>query len=373
MPFFSSRTAGVPSRLIENRVLLRASTASAVRLRYLWIAPRLAPGFSCSAPMIEIDDASRQSRTLARFGFSHVRWDSFAQHDRLCLISFPMFRPCGRCETLGLRCRKLIRNGREDGGSFRRDECGLRRCAPFDTVRSQSSRRTRPDAGAQSRRAHPDLQGTWTNNFATPRERPPELANRAAAHRRRSRGAERIGGAELQGLTRGWSCRAAARCSASSTIRRVSPAPPTTIPAFSRRSRSKIARTLITDPANGRLPEYTPAGQQRRDARTPAVESVHGSAARHALHHVRHAADCGRGGHTQRRHLCLLPDGADRRLRPVLHGGGSRSATDSAGWPSASAAVDAKLGRRLTRTLGRRCAGRRHDEFSRRTELPRRR
>src|SRR5262245_46749803 len=33
MPVFSSRKAGVPSRLMENRVLLSASTASAARLR----------------------------------------------------------------------------------------------------------------------------------------------------------------------------------------------------------------------------------------------------------------------------------------------------------------------------------------------------
>src|SRR5437868_867739 len=65
MPFFSSRTAGVPSRLIEKRVLFRARTASAVRFSSVWIAPRLAPGFSCSAPRIEMDDASRQSRTSA--------------------------------------------------------------------------------------------------------------------------------------------------------------------------------------------------------------------------------------------------------------------------------------------------------------------
>src|SRR4249919_1836013 len=70
MPFFSSpRKAGVPSRLIEKRVLLSARTASAVRFNSGWTAAGLAPGFSCSALTIQVDDASRQSRTLAAAAF----------------------------------------------------------------------------------------------------------------------------------------------------------------------------------------------------------------------------------------------------------------------------------------------------------------
>ena len=40
---------------------------------------------------------------------------------------------------------------------------------------------------------HPDLQGFWANNNATPLERPKELAGRATAHRRGSGGAEEEG------------------------------------------------------------------------------------------------------------------------------------------------------------------------------------
>jgi hypothetical protein len=141
------------------------------------------------------------------------------------------------------------------------------------TVRSQSSRRPRPDAGAESRRAHPDLQGTWTNNFATPLERPPELANRplltdeevaalnASADRSFRDGHVMVvpTGRSLLSLLNDSSSFAGA---------------PNYDPSFFTQVTFDNRTSLITDPPNGRLPEYTPAGQQRRDARAPAVESV---------------------------------------------------------------------------------------------------
>jgi len=141
------------------------------------------------------------------------------------------------------------------------------------TVYPQTSRRTRPDAARESRGAHPDLQGTWTNYFATPLERPQELANRplltdeevaalnASADRSFNDGHVMVvpSGRSLLSLLNDPSSFASAA---------------NYDPSFFTQVKFENRTSLISDPPNGRLPEYTPAGQQRRDARTPPLESV---------------------------------------------------------------------------------------------------
>lgn len=112
---------------------------------------------------------------------------------------------------------------------------------------------------------HPDLQGNWVNEFATPLERPKALENRplltdqevAELNRRVERSfkdghlmvvpSERSLMAVLDnpaGFDNG--------------------PPPTYDSTFFTELKFENRTSLITDPPNGRLPDYTPAGQLRR-------------------------------------------------------------------------------------------------------------
>src|SRR3954466_14366133 len=141
------------------------------------------------------------------------------------------------------------------------------------TVYPQTSGRTRPLPGRKSLGAHPDLQGTWTNNFATPLERPAELENtpvltdaqvaalNAAAERSFTDG-------HVMGVPSGRSLLSLLNDSSSFA------GATNYDPSFFTQVKFENRTSLITDPPNGRLPDYTPAGRQRRDARPPEIESV---------------------------------------------------------------------------------------------------
>src|SRR4051812_1903005 len=120
---------------------------------------------------------------------------------------------------------------------------------------------------------HPDLQGNWVNRFATPLERPKELDNRplltdrevaelnAQAKRSFNNGQVMVvpSGRTLTSLLNDPSRFASA---------------PNYDPSFFTEFEFENRTSLITDPADGHLPAYTSAGQQRRDAKPVAATAV---------------------------------------------------------------------------------------------------
>jgi hypothetical protein len=130
---------------------------------------------------------------------------------------------------------------------------------------------------AQTRRSppdsRPDFQGNWVNKYATPLERPRELDNRplltdqevaalnAQAQRSFKDGQVMVvpSGRTLTTLLNNPSQFASS---------------PTYDAAFFTEFEFENRTSLITDPPNGHLPEYTRAGQQRRDAQRTAPEAV---------------------------------------------------------------------------------------------------
>lgn len=120
---------------------------------------------------------------------------------------------------------------------------------------------------------HPDLQGIWTNKFATPLQRPKELEGvplltdaQVAELNRRSERNFKDGRVMVVPSER------------SLTTLLDDPSrfdsAPTYDPGFFTEMEFENRTSLITDPPNGRLPEYTRAGLQRRDAKAPAVNGV---------------------------------------------------------------------------------------------------
>lgn len=120
---------------------------------------------------------------------------------------------------------------------------------------------------------HPDLQGNWTNRFATPLERPIELRDRPL-----------LTDAEVAALNK-----ASARSFDEGHVMVVPSGrslltllndpshfdtASTYDPAFFTEMEFENRTSLITDPPSGRLPDYTPAGRQRRDAREPPPQAV---------------------------------------------------------------------------------------------------
>jgi len=122
-----------------------------------------------------------------------------------------------------------------------------------------------PTAGA----GHPDLQGNWTNRFATPLERPIELRDKplltdaevAALNRQASRSFQ---DGHVMVVPSGRSLLALLTDPAHFD------SAPTYDPAFFTEMEFENRTSLITDPPTGRLPAYTPEGQRRRDAQLPA-------------------------------------------------------------------------------------------------------
>ena len=119
---------------------------------------------------------------------------------------------------------------------------------------------------------HPDLQGNWINNYATPLERPKELADRplltdeeVAALNRQSERSFKNGQVMVvpseRTLTTLLNNPSQFASAANYDAAFFTPL------AFENRT------SLITDPPNGRLPEYTAAGRSRR-AQTRPVGSV---------------------------------------------------------------------------------------------------
>jgi hypothetical protein len=124
-----------------------------------------------------------------------------------------------------------------------------------------------------ARDGHPDLQGNWTNKFATPLERPIELGDKASLTD------EEV--AELNA----WSARSfkegrvmvvpsgRALLTLLNDPSRFDSAA-TYDPAFFTQLEFEKRTSLITDPQNGRLPAYTRGGEQRRDSKPPAPAAV---------------------------------------------------------------------------------------------------
>jgi len=131
---------------------------------------------------------------------------------------------------------------------------------------------------AQNRNAaaapHPDLQGNWMNTFATPLERPKELADtpllsdqQVSTLNKGVRAATENGGVMV--VPSGQSL-----LTLLEDPSKIAPNPNYDAGFFTS-FEFENRTSLITDPPNGRLPAYTPEGQHRRDAKPPAtVESV---------------------------------------------------------------------------------------------------
>jgi hypothetical protein len=131
---------------------------------------------------------------------------------------------------------------------------------------------TAPNGGLPAG-GHPDLQGNWVNTFATPLERPKELENRpqltdqeVAALNAQSQRSFKDGqvmvvpsGRTLTTLLNNPSQFASS---------------PNYDPAFFTEFEFENRTSLITDPANGHLPAYTTAGQQRRDVQQTTPTAV---------------------------------------------------------------------------------------------------
>lgn len=112
---------------------------------------------------------------------------------------------------------------------------------------------------------HPDLQGNWTNAFATPLERPTELENRPLLTDREvaelNRSVERsFKDGHVMVVPSGRSLMTLLKDPAKFG------SAPTYDSSFFTEMKFENRTSLITDPPNGRLPDYTPAGKLRRSA-----------------------------------------------------------------------------------------------------------
>jgi len=121
-----------------------------------------------------------------------------------------------------------------------------------------------PTTGA----GHPDLQGNWTNRFATPLERPIQLRDRpvltdAEVAQLNKQAARSFREGHVMVVPSGGSLLTLLNDPAHFD------AAPTYDPAFFTEVEFENRTSLITDPSSGRLPAYTPEGQRRRDARPP--------------------------------------------------------------------------------------------------------
>jgi hypothetical protein len=117
---------------------------------------------------------------------------------------------------------------------------------------------------------HPDLQGNWVDNLATPFERPKELEGRrfltdheVAIMKERYDRLFRNGRSDLALPTNLY------QILLTDPARYVNPNSGADS-AFLGEMAFDNRTSLITDPPNGRLPEYTPAGERRRSVRRAA-------------------------------------------------------------------------------------------------------
>jgi hypothetical protein len=129
-------------------------------------------------------------------------------------------------------------------------------------------------AHPQTGGGHPNLQGNWTNNFATPLERPAELETRPVLT---DQEVAALNAGSDRSFKEGHVMVVPSGRSLLTLLNDPSrfDAAPNYDPTFFTQARFENRTSLITDPVNGRLPEYTASGKQRRDAKPPAdVHSV---------------------------------------------------------------------------------------------------
>jgi hypothetical protein len=117
---------------------------------------------------------------------------------------------------------------------------------------------------------HPDLQGTWLNNSATPLERPPALAGRSTLTDEEVAALRQRAARLLNDPDNDFAAGDAFYIAALTDVARFKSATSTGTTGEMIEREFDNRTSLIVDPADGRIPPLTPDGQRRRTA-TAAV------------------------------------------------------------------------------------------------------
>jgi hypothetical protein len=192
---------------------------------------------------------------------------------------------------------------------------------------------------------HPDLQGNWTNRFATPLERPIELRNKplltdAEVAELNKQAARSFNEGHVMVVPSGSSLLALLNDPAHFD------AAPTYDPAFFTEMEFENRTSLITDPPTGRLPTYTPEGQRRREAKPQADPGSFADlpmATRCITFGMPRIA--GIAGTPSAGIYAYYQNRANERLCRVLHGGDTRRQSYPAERSRSSAVIDSSLER----------------------------
>ena len=212
---------------------------------------------------------------------------------------------------------------------------------------------------------HPDLQGVWLNNSATPLERPKALEGgqlltdaEVAELRRRAQSSVQRHECRFRRRRFGLSLRACRR-------RSLQELDGDRLDVRDDRAGVRNRTSLIVDPPDGRIPALTRkrrSGKRRADAiRAASSRRSRRAQPRRAMPDVRRAAV------QRKQHRCrapwLLPDRADAVVYHVVPRSGARSAHHHDGRPATCAAVGWANGREILEAGGRG----RHSSSTRRT------
>jgi hypothetical protein len=179
---------------------------------------------------------------------------------------------------------------------------------------------------------HPDLQGVWLNNSATPLERPETARRTDLSHQRGSRGAAKRADRLFKNTNADFAAGDAVYLAALADIDRFK-STTATGSTFEMIEREFDNRTsLIVDPPDGRIPPLTQEAQRGERGRNAAPASAEGP---EDLNHVERCLTYGvprlSSNNTGAGPSRFLRDRADPRLRRAVSRGDTRSAHHQSG------------------------------------------